>query len=1570
MRFVLIFILFFTGVIANAQHSFVTTSPYPVTVEQPDGSNLIIYGKGDERNHYSVSEDGYTVIRNHKGIYEYARINKNGKLDLSGIKARNISERKPVETEYLNKVKKFIRQESKLINQKQSVTEDGGPQKVFPKTGNRKTLMLMIKYPDLADTYTTGVFNNFMNQTNYNGTGSFRDYFLNVSDNNLSMSVDVYGWYVAANNYEYYGDVNGDSRAQELVAEAIDAAEAAGVDFSQYDNDGNGQVDNLFVVHSGRGAEEGSQTEYIWSHSWSLGGLARNYDGVSISPYIIMPETRSYGMVGIGVFCHEFGHALGLPDLYDTNTDNGDSEGLGNWCLMASGAWLNQEKKPAMPSAWNRAKLGWISPVEISAQGSYSLNPSATSTDCYKILTSKSNEYFLLENRYKTGVDAYLPGSGLAIYHINSNKSNNADEDNKVVDLEEADGNNDLDNTTNRGDSGDLFPGSSGNTTFNDLTNPDAKNNDGTLTGISLSNIQLSGSTINFDLGAGIEVGNDLTYDSLSNALAINSTQVDIDLKLKNIGTQNAGSFKVAFYLSSNSVINTSDYLLGTTSLSSLNAGATSNKNFTIDAINVVPEIPPGNYYVGYLVDYLNAVTELDENNNEFAFTAEQLQILASPNLTFDTRQNNINISGFDVSVDLRVENNGNTSSGACKIGFYISKNNPVNTGDLFIGEVALASINSGGSANKSFSANVIDLIPNLAAGNYYIGYVIDYENVVNEKKENDNSYTFTSKRIDNYFISNLTYDSGGNSLNINETNVAVNLKVKNTGDLASTDCTVGFYVSKYNPVNSNDHFIGDLPLGVLTPGQSESLIFSADIVQQIPNLSAGDYYVGYVIDNDEMVPEDNENDNTFTFNSVRVTIAPNLTFNSNSNQLEISITEIGISHQVKNTGRTNSGISTVAYYLSTDNTINASDYLLGEKSINNLDIDELSNENFVFDITLLDGKINKGSYYVGYILDYDQNIDELDESDNNFVFGDVFNYCPPDATVFYETICEGERVTFRDSVYKTDGVYEFTFAGQSGCDSVIVFDLTVNAVSELVIDKFICYGETAFISNIEYSESGTYTEVFTNVLGCDSAVVLNLVVGEPVETVLNESICEGSSFEAAGKIYMNEGTYINTLQNQFGCDSTVILNLAVYPKSQTLLTEIICEGDSIIVGNSVHKKSGVYSEMLSNIYGCDSLVTLNLTVNPIYEVFVNKTICSGDSIFIGPFLFKETGVYTNTFDNRFGCDSTVILNLTVNPVNDTLLEVILCEGESIQIGNSVYNETGIYVDNLLNKYGCDSIVALNLIVNPVHETLLEKIICEGESVSIGTSVYNSSGSYTNILTNQFGCDSTVYLNLTVNPVHFIEIQENICQGAEFLFGGSYYSGSGDYEHLFQNIFGCDSIVVLHLNVVPLPVVDLGEDFEMFSSETEILDAGAGFSIYNWSTGENSYSIVINNSKGLGKKNYSVTVTNEHFCTGSDEINITIYDDLSAEGDKEPLLKVFPNPTQGNVNLLIEQITGMYFLNVYNESGNIIYQKEFSSSGNKFVKYLNFSQFPPGIYMVQIISGEKNLVERFIIKQN
>ncbi|MGH1435814.1 MAG: M6 family metalloprotease domain-containing protein [Lewinella sp.] len=502
--------------LSHSGNTYCGVAPYPEPIElvQPDGSSFMAYLFTEGPAAYLETLDGYSVLQDRSdNFYRYATRGKKGDLYLTGVPVSALDNRSSTEITLLQVIRPHLRYEGIRLaeltatDQLRNYDDDEpGTSAVFPPAGVQKALLLLIDFPDQAFTYPQGDFDNMANQVGYNvngNSGSFRDYYLDISYGLLTVNTDVEGWYTALNNKATYGIESLANRnfhnAVPLIREAVDAAEAAGIDFSQYDGDGDGRVDVVEVIHSGRGAEASGNVDDIWSHRWVLAAasLSVTYDGKLINDYIIQPEKHGANSItNIGVFVHEFGHALGLPDLYDTDNS---SRGLGHWCCMAGGTWNNSGKTPAQFSAWCKKELGWISPTVLSGNGDISnMDYSDNDDEAYQFDTPDADEYFLLENRQKIGWDAHIPGEGLAIYHIDESRNSNSDESRPWVDLEQADGDRDLNLNVNSGDNGDLYPGSSNNTEFNCSTSPNSNNYSGGVSNINIFDISSSGDLINF----------------------------------------------------------------------------------------------------------------------------------------------------------------------------------------------------------------------------------------------------------------------------------------------------------------------------------------------------------------------------------------------------------------------------------------------------------------------------------------------------------------------------------------------------------------------------------------------------------------------------------------------------------------------------------------------------------------------------------------------------------------------------------------------------------------------------------------------------------------------------------------------------------------------------------------------------------------------------------------------------------------------------------------------------------------------------------------------------------------
>jgi immune inhibitor A len=369
--------------------------------------------------------------------------------------------------------------------------------------GTRKVASLAIEFTDVTH-HSSNTINALQNRIT--GTNSMKSYFSQVSNDNLTIAGTAYGWYEAPNDMEYYGKPEGGSHDSrnfyQLVAEAVRDADPY-VDFSDYDTNNDRIIDGICLVHAGRDQATGGSQNSIWSKQSVYPGTLR-VDGVYVGYYFTVSEFSP-----VGVYVHEFGHMLGLPDLYDTDYT---STGVGVWDVMGSGAWNDWGRTPSHPSAWSKLHLGWIDPTVISnyVEGRRINYMSGNAPEIIKLPTSNSQQYFLLENRYQAAYDRFLPGSGLLIWHIDNdvisqwlvyNRVNN-NEARKGVDLEEASGTQDLDiRSSNDGDSSD--PWRSNLAGFSATSIPNSNLYDGTVTNIKVFNISAAMPVMTIDIDFG-----------------------------------------------------------------------------------------------------------------------------------------------------------------------------------------------------------------------------------------------------------------------------------------------------------------------------------------------------------------------------------------------------------------------------------------------------------------------------------------------------------------------------------------------------------------------------------------------------------------------------------------------------------------------------------------------------------------------------------------------------------------------------------------------------------------------------------------------------------------------------------------------------------------------------------------------------------------------------------------------------------------------------------------------------------------------------------------------------------
>lgn len=430
-------------------------------IRQADGREVLVRAAGSERHNIFLTTDGLPVYRNAKtGNYDYALLER-GFLIASGVPAANVGERTASEEAFLQSYKPeliFAWLQKEVMKSAHSHTF--AKFNDYPTTGKQHSLVFLVEFDDLAFTQPNPkqLFTRMLNEkgfTHQNGArGSAADYYVQQSGGKFDPTFVVVGPIKVSKGYAYYGGNESgrkDVHVRELVKEVCRMADDS-VDFSRFDSDHDGNVDNIFLFYAGHGESDyyNIDENVIWPHAWVTFGL--QLDGKNIRGYACANEITARNQLnGIGTFCHEFGHVLGLPDFYVT-TSGVNAVTPGAWSLMDVGCYNNGGHTPPNLSAYERAELGWHEYTELTEK---------TDTICvlppfgqgqtdksFRIsVPGSNNEFYVLENRQNKGYDEYLPHHGMLVWHIDyngaawyGNRVNN-DPNHQRVDIVEANGN-------------------------------------------------------------------------------------------------------------------------------------------------------------------------------------------------------------------------------------------------------------------------------------------------------------------------------------------------------------------------------------------------------------------------------------------------------------------------------------------------------------------------------------------------------------------------------------------------------------------------------------------------------------------------------------------------------------------------------------------------------------------------------------------------------------------------------------------------------------------------------------------------------------------------------------------------------------------------------------------------------------------------------------------------------------------------------------------------------------------------------------------------------------------------
>ena len=432
MRKVLLTIV--TALICCSAVMAVPAKPEPFTHTQSDGSTVTLVMRGGEFNHSLMTMDGLTVALDANGDYCYRAGGS-----LSNVRAHDAGNRGIEEQAFIIAYRDQMSLETGASRMPRRTDENTSPQ--VPTLGSPRIPIILVNYTDVTFIHEDPVA-TFQNQFNEKPYSSLH-YFEAQSRGRFTPQFDILGPVDLPHDRTYYGAnkrVFGQEVDIRLGTMIFDACQGVAEDvvFSDYDNDGDGYVDVVVVLYAGVGEAQAWRTvpESVWPCQWDM---QESYDwgcsetgpfqlnGVTIDKYAVFNELEGNNnsstiIDGIGTFCHEFGHCLGLPDFYPTNGAN--AYGMSSWDIMDNGCYLDNGNTPAGYTSYERHFMGWMDLIDPVENTQYTLLPLNSDEGSAVKVTNDANpdEYYLLEYRVKTGWDAYLPAEGIMVLHVDYDK--------------------------------------------------------------------------------------------------------------------------------------------------------------------------------------------------------------------------------------------------------------------------------------------------------------------------------------------------------------------------------------------------------------------------------------------------------------------------------------------------------------------------------------------------------------------------------------------------------------------------------------------------------------------------------------------------------------------------------------------------------------------------------------------------------------------------------------------------------------------------------------------------------------------------------------------------------------------------------------------------------------------------------------------------------------------------------------------------------------------------------------------------------------------------------------------
>lgn len=389
--------------------------------------------------------------------------------------------------------------------------------------------------------------------------------------------------------------------------------------------------------------------------------------------------------------------------------------------------------------------------------------------------------------------------------------------------------------------------------------------------------------------------------------------------------------------------------------------------------------------------------------------------------------------------------------------------------------------------------------------------------------------------------------------------------------------------------------------------------------------------------------------------------------------------------------------------------------------------------------------------------------------------------------------LCPGEFFPYKGVIYRDDTSFADTVASQNDfvCDSLYLYDVITYKPDTVHTTQELCEGEIYYFGpdSIELSRSGSYLDTFPNIGGCDSIVMLDLTFREAFHQELNVGVCPGDSLIHGDSTYYTDIDLVDTFTSVFGCDSIVIRKVRFTDPVETLTRYDLCEGDSVLIEGQFYSAPIIWKDTLSARGGCDSISTVQVVVHDNYESTINVRICTPETYEWQGRQLSSSGKYSDTLRSVYGCDSILNLNLIVSPsylLQDT---VYICQGDTLKFNGVNLTVPGIYFSDETTVEGCDSVIVLDLRLREYAEVFIERELCMGDTLIINNKNYTQPGVYVDTFYSEAGCDTLVTIEFATTQLNLSDstIVGTSSEDSTGSIAVEVEGGQGPYQYEWSN---------------------------------------------------------------------------------------------------------------------------------------------------------------------------------------